>query len=77
MNPPSSAGDVGSIPVCGTGIPHAAGQLGRHATMREVHVLQLLSPRALEPKLPNRKSLCAPQKTQYHQNKIIIINKIR
>ena len=34
-NPPSSAGDVGSIPSQGTKIPHATGQLSLHATTRE------------------------------------------
>ena len=34
-NPPSNAGDVGSIPVQGTTIPHAAGQLSLHTTTRE------------------------------------------
>ena len=31
-NPPSNAGDAGSIPGQGTKIPHATGQLSRHAT---------------------------------------------
>ena len=47
-NPPSNAGDVGSIPGPGTKIPHAARQLSLHATAREP-VLQLQSPDALEP----------------------------
>ena len=34
-NPPSSAGDAGSIPGPGTKIPHAAGQLGPRATTTE------------------------------------------
>ena len=34
-NLPSSAGDVGSIPGQGTGIPHAMGQLGPHAATTE------------------------------------------
>ena len=34
-NPPSNAGDAGSIPGRGTKIPHAAGQLSPHATTTE------------------------------------------
>ena len=34
-NPPSNAGDVGSIPGWGTKIPHAAGQLSPRATTGE------------------------------------------
>ena len=34
-NPPSNAGDVGSIPDQGTKIPHAAGQLSPRATTTE------------------------------------------
>ena len=34
-NPPSNAGDVGSIPGRGTKIPHATGQLGPRATTAE------------------------------------------
>ena len=32
QNPPSNAGDAGSIPGQGTKIPHAVGQLSPHAT---------------------------------------------
>ena len=34
-NPPSDAGDAGSIPGQGTKIPHAAGQLSTHATTKD------------------------------------------
>ena len=34
-NPPSNAGDAGSIPGQGTKIPHAMGQLNPHAATRE------------------------------------------
>ena len=34
-NPPSNAGDAGSIPGQGTKIPHAAGQQGQHTTTTE------------------------------------------
>ena len=48
-NPPSNAGDAGSIPGRGTKIPHAAGQLSPHASTTELahsraHVPQLESP---------------------------------
>ena len=33
-NPPSNAGDAGSIPGQGTKIPHAAGQLSLHAATK-------------------------------------------
>ena len=36
-NPPSNAGDVGSIPGRGTKIPHAMGQLNLHATTKNPH----------------------------------------
>ena len=36
-NPPSNAGDVGSIPGRGTKIPHAVGQLNLHATTKNPH----------------------------------------
>ena len=35
-NPPSNAGDTGSIPGQGTEIPHAMGQLSPHATTTEL-----------------------------------------
>ena len=35
-NPPYNAGDTGSIPGQGTKIPHATGQLSRHATTTEL-----------------------------------------
>ena len=35
-NLPYNAGDVGSIPGRGTGIPHATGQLGLHTTTAEL-----------------------------------------
>ena len=35
-NPPSNAGDAGSIPGKGTRIPHATGQLGPHTTATEL-----------------------------------------
>ena len=51
-NLPSNAGDAGSIPGQGTKIPHAAGQLGPHATTTEpvclnerAHMPQTTEPR--------------------------------
>ena len=49
-NPPSNAGDVGSIPGRGTKIPHAAGQLSPHATNYRAHVLWSPSTTARERK---------------------------
>ena len=58
----SNAGDAGSIPGQGTKIPHAVGQLSRHATTIELaclneraHVLccNLQSPRTLDPPCHN------------------------
>ena len=40
-NPPSNAGDSGSIPGQGTEIPHAAGQLSTRATTTEPELLSL------------------------------------
>ena len=45
-NPPSNAGDAGSIPGQGTKIPHAAGQLNPRATTTD---LARLNERAREP----------------------------
>ena len=39
-NPPTSAGDVGSIPGLGTKIPHGAGQLNLCATTMEACALE-------------------------------------
>ena len=47
--PPSSAGDVGSIPGWGTKIPHAAQQLSPRASTRQPACRKLQSPHALEP----------------------------
>ena len=58
-NPPSNAGDVGSIPDRGTKIPHAAGQLSPRATTTELRASReptcrkIQSPRALEPMYHN------------------------
>ena len=47
-NLPANAGDIGSIPSLGTGIPHAAGQLSPCVTTteppRRALKLQLLKP---------------------------------
>ena len=59
-NPPSSAGDVGSIPGWGTRIPHAAGQLGPHATTAELacHNRRACVPQTTEPVCSGA---CVPQ----------------
>ena len=59
-NPPSNAGDVGSIPGRGTKIPHALGQLSPHATTTE---LARLSKRDCVPQTaePTRSGARAPQ----------------
>ena len=54
MNPPSNAGEPGSIPGQRTKIPHATGQLSLRALEPARHnyrarALQLWSPRVLEP----------------------------
>ena len=50
-NPPSNAGDVGSVPSRETKIPHAAGQISQCAATTELvrlnkraHVLQTIEP---------------------------------
>ena len=55
-NPPSNAGDVGSIPGQGTKIPHATGQLSLSATTTE---LTCLNERARVP--PMRPGARVPQ----------------
>ena len=52
-NPPSNAGDTGSIPGQGTKIPHAEGQLSPRASTREPVCCKLQSPCALEPACHN------------------------
>ena len=62
-NPPSNAGDMGSIPGWGTKLPPATGQLSPRATQpTKPCVPQLLSPHALEPTLRNRRSSCKGEK---------------
>ena len=48
-NPPSSAGDAGSIPGQGTKIPYATGQLSSRTTSTELTRLQRENPRARVP----------------------------
>ena len=59
-NPPSNAGDMGSIPGQGTKIPHAAGQLSQRARTTE---LACLNKRARVPQAtePTSSGACAPQ----------------
>ena len=57
-NPPSYAGDVGSIPGWETKIPHATGELSLHATNYRAHALW--SPRATTTG-PTYPGACVPQ----------------
>ena len=59
-NPPSNAGDTGSIPGRGTKIPHAAGQLNLRATTAELEHLKERAhvPQTTEPMHPGAR---APQ----------------
>ena len=58
-NPPSNAGDTGSIPGRGTKILHAAGQLSpRTATTELVHLTGAHMPQTTE---PTRRGACVPQ----------------
>ena len=65
-NPPSNAGDTGSIPGQRTKIPHATGQLSpRTATTepvrhnyREACVPQIQNPRSLEPHTTTGEPAC-------------------
>ena len=59
-NPPSNAGDVGSIPGLGTKIPHAVGQLSPCTTTREAHELRPLSLHTAHTE-PTRSRACASQ----------------
>ena len=63
-NPPSSAGDMGSIPGRGTKIPHATGQLSPRATTREMPAPQQRA-RLLQRKMlhATTKIPCAATKT--------------
>ena len=54
-NPPSNAGDSGSIPGWGTKRPHAMEPLSLCTTSREDYALQLLSPGSREPALQQEK----------------------
>ena len=61
-NPPSNAGDAGSIPGRGIKIPHATGQLSPRASRREPECPKRRSPRTLEPAHHNeREKTCTPQ----------------
>ena len=60
-NPPSNAGDAGSIPGRGTRIPHAVGQLSLHATTTEPTCSGAGAPQL-------EKSLCDTTKT-WHSHK--------
>ena len=59
-NPPSNAGDTGSIPVWGTKIPHAAGQLSPHTATTEP-MLWSLHDTTREPVRHNEDPTCHSQ----------------
>ena len=59
-NPPSNAGDVGSIPGQGIKIPHAVGQLSLRATTAELARLSEKA-RMLQTTEPTCPGACAPQ----------------
>ena len=67
-NPPSNAGDVGSIPGWGTKIPHAMGQLRPHAATTQpvrARAPQLESPCATareKPAYRNKESACGNER---------------
>ena len=87
-NPPSNAGDVGSIPGRGTKFPHAAGQLSPCAaatepTQSRAHVPQLESLHATtaEPAhsgahAPQLESLCAAATEPAHSRARVLQRKI-
>ena len=64
-NPPSNAGDKGSIPGWWTKVPHGTGQLSLCATTREARMLQLLSPGTYNLCSPAGEAL-APQLAETH-----------
>ena len=69
-NPPSNAGDSGSILGQGTKIPHAVGQLSPHWATTEPRRSGARTPQQEKPlQAATRESLHAETKTQPSQNK--------
>ena len=60
-NPPSNAGDTGSIPGPGTKIPHATGQLSPCTTTTELVVCLNERARVLQTTEPTRSGAHMPQ----------------
>ena len=58
-NPPSNAGDAGSIPGLGTKVPHAVGQLSPRATTIELTLLneRARMPQTTDPTCPGARTL--------------------
>ena len=67
-NPPSNAGDTGSIPGQGTKIPHAAGQLSPRVATTEPMCSGACTPQLERSPCTATKSPCAATKTR-HGNK--------
>ena len=67
-NPPSDAGDMGSIPGQGTKIPHAAGPLGPHTTTTELTHLNKTArvPQTTEPACPGAHAPQLERKPAHH-----------
>ena len=64
-NPPSNAGDVGSIPGRGTKIPHAVGQLSLPATTTELMCLNERA-RMLQTTEPRRSGAHVPWSARHN-----------
>ena len=69
-NPPSNAGDAGSVPGRGTKIPHATGQLSLCVPTTEVTCLneRACVPQTTEPMLPGARAPQLERKTPVHHN---------
>ena len=69
-NLPSNAGDMGSIPVQETKIPHAVGQLSLHATTTELMRLNERArvPQTTEPTHPGAHAPQLERKKPTHHN---------
>ena len=66
-NPPSNAGDAGSIPGRGTKIPHAVGQLSLHAATTEPVCSGARMPQLERNPHATTKIPCAATKAQHSQ----------
>ena len=70
-NPPSNAGDAGPIPVRGTKLPHAMGQLSLRATTTELSHLNERArvPQTTEPTHHNYRDARTPQRRAHAATK--------